>query len=121
VVSGKLNLGTDTAATLTLDGTLVTQDYSDAVTGTTTFHGHLIKQGAGTWRLDVALPDVTSITVLEGRLILSEAAAPDTIDVEDGASLTVDGPLGPGTTITVKAGGTLDGEGTIDGDVILLP
>src|SRR5690606_285076 len=53
IINGDLNLGTSSAATLTLDGA-GTQSFAAAVDRHTHFQGTLIKQGAGTWNLDQA-------------------------------------------------------------------
>ncbi|UGB37193.1 autotransporter-associated beta strand repeat-containing protein [Frateuria soli] len=52
-IQGNLAMGTNQGSFLTLDGGAGTvQRYSDAVTGTTTFGGLLIKKGGGSWVID---------------------------------------------------------------------
>ncbi|MDP9920741.1 outer membrane autotransporter protein [Variovorax boronicumulans] len=70
-LAGQLDIGASAASTLTLDG-VGTQDYSQAVTGATTFTGALVKNGSGNWALDRALTPV-SATVNAGTLALSGA------------------------------------------------
>ncbi|WP_253252537.1 autotransporter outer membrane beta-barrel domain-containing protein [Variovorax boronicumulans] len=70
-LAGHLDIGASAASTLTLDG-VGTQDYSQAVTGATTFTGALVKNGSGNWALDRALTPV-SATVNAGTLALSGA------------------------------------------------
>ena len=67
VINGILNLGTSTAATLTLDGA-GTQLYSTAVKGATTFSGALIKNGAGTWTLDESFTYTGGTAINAGTL-----------------------------------------------------
>ncbi|WP_370539512.1 autotransporter outer membrane beta-barrel domain-containing protein [Achromobacter sp. UMC46] len=71
-ILGDLNIGSNTSAILTLDGHAPNQLYSQAVTGSTTFAGELVKSGSGGWTLDRALAPV-SITVQGGSLALSGA------------------------------------------------
>lgn len=89
-IHGALKIGTNTQSTLALDGgTGTTQLYSNAVTGSTSFAGNLVKNGAGTWILDNnALQGVASTTINAGSL---------------GATQALAGP------VTVNLGGTLDG------------
>jgi len=97
-INGNLNMGTNSAATLTLDGSTGTTTFSTTVTGTTTFQGTLVKQGSGTWALDLGLGSVTSTQVNEGTLL-------------------VNGTLGG--DVFVNEGGTLGGSGPIAGDVLV--
>ncbi len=95
VVNNKLNLGTNTATVLRLDGT-GTQLYSTAVTGNTTFYGQLKKAGSGSWTLDQNLLNAASTEVQAGTLKVNSSLAGG---------------------VTVKNGGTLGGNGTIRGAV----
>lgn len=95
VVNDKLNLGTNTATVLRLDGTGM-QLYSAAVTGTTTFYGQLKKAGSGTWTLDQNLLNAASTEVQAGTLKVNSTL---------------------GGSLTVKSGATLGGNGTISGAV----
>ncbi|MBN9090041.1 MAG: autotransporter domain-containing protein [Reyranella sp.] len=94
-IQGNLYIGANGASTLTLDGTGA-QAYSQAVTGTTSFAGQLIKRGTGTWIIDTVV-SAGNTTVAAGGLI-------------------VNGRLGSG--ITVDSGGMLGGSGIITRDVI---
>ncbi len=52
-IQGDLDIGSNAESTLTFDGNAgTTQSYSNAVTGTTTFAGKLVKEGEGTWIID---------------------------------------------------------------------
>jgi fibronectin-binding autotransporter adhesin len=75
-ISGNLNTGTSTAATLTLTdpGSGGSQSYSGAVTGTTSFSGALVKEGSGTWTLDTALAP-GSVAINAGTLAVGHASA----------------------------------------------
>ncbi|HET7267680.1 MAG TPA: autotransporter domain-containing protein [Oleiagrimonas sp.] len=104
-IDGDLDIGTSSDALLTLKGGAgTTQNWSQAVTGSTTFAGSLTKSGAGTWVLDnAALADVTGTTQLQaGSLIVGGSSS-------DGGVL--------GGNVAVAAAATLGGHGTIDGDV----
>ncbi len=76
-ITGGLNVGTSTAATLTLtdDGTGGTQTYSGAVSGTTTFAGALTKAGSGTWTIDQTLGYTGGTTFAGGVLDVGSAGA----------------------------------------------
>ncbi|WP_447922042.1 autotransporter outer membrane beta-barrel domain-containing protein [Achromobacter aegrifaciens] len=71
-ILGDLNIGSNTAASLTLDGSAPDQLYSQAVVGSTTFAGELVKNGSGGWTLDRALAPV-STTIHGGTLALRGA------------------------------------------------
>ena len=75
-ITGNLNTGTSTAATLTLTdpGSGGSQAYSGAVTGTTSFSGGLVKEGSGTWALDTALAP-GAVAINAGTLSLGHANA----------------------------------------------
>jgi autotransporter-associated beta strand protein len=75
-ISGNLNTGTSTSATLTLTdpGSGGSQAYSGAVTGTTSFSGALVKEGSGTWTLDTALAP-GSVAINAGTLAVGHASA----------------------------------------------
>jgi len=95
IINGNLNMGSNTGTTLALDGA-GNQTYSAAVTGTTTFSGTLVKQGAGIWTLDQPITVSGDTTIRQGRLDVS-------------VSLT--------SNVTVDAGSTLGGDGIIYGNV----
>ena len=88
VVNGILNIGTSTAATLTLDGTGL-QLYSTAVTGATTFDGTLIKKGTGTWTLDESFTYTGGTTINGGTLQIGNGGTTGSIvgNVLDNGSL----------------------------------
>jgi fibronectin-binding autotransporter adhesin len=67
VINGFLNIGSSTAAMLTLDGS-GTQVYSTAVTNTMMFIGALIKNGIGTWTLDESFLYGGGTTIAAGTL-----------------------------------------------------
>ena len=97
-IHGDLKIGLNAQSTLTLDGNAgTTQLYSNAVTGTTTFGGSLVKSGGGTWIIDSrGLQDVVDTSVTVGSLQ---------------ATQTLSG------NVTVNASGTLDGVPGIAGDL----
>jgi hypothetical protein len=78
VINGFLNMGTSTAATLTLDGS-GTQLYSNAVTNTTIFNGALIKNGIGTWTLDESFIYGGGTTITAGTLQLGSGGTSGSI------------------------------------------
>jgi outer membrane autotransporter protein len=78
VINGFLNMGTSTAATLTLDGS-GTQLYSNAVTNTTIFNGALIKNGIGTWTLDESFIYGGGTTITAGTLQLGNGGTSGSI------------------------------------------
>jgi hypothetical protein len=96
-VNGDLNLGPSAASNLILDGS-GQQNFSQAVTGTTTNAGSLTKQGSGNWIVDVALNAPVSTKLLAGVLTVN-------------SSLT--SPL-----VTVQGSGLLKGSGLIIGNVV---
>jgi fibronectin-binding autotransporter adhesin len=108
VINGILNIGTNTAATLTLDGT-GTQLYSAAVTGATTFNGALIKNGTGTWTLDESLSYTGGTTINAGTLQIGNGGTSGGIagKVIDNAALVFDRSGG------VTFGGIISGTGTL--------
>src|SRR6202030_2833302 len=96
-INGNLNLGTNVASGLILDGS-GEQTFSQAVTGTATNAGSLIKQGSGNWVVDVAMNAPVSTTILAGVLTVN-------------SSLT-------SPVVTVQAGGLLKGSGVVIGNVV---
>src|SRR5699024_8639654 len=97
-IDGNLDIGTNTASTLTLNGGAgSSQLYSNAVTGTTTFNGTLIKNGSGTWVLD--RDDLSSVT----NTIINGGVLEPTV--------TLSGQVG------INAGGTLDGVPGVAGNL----
>ncbi|MFY9988855.1 MAG: autotransporter domain-containing protein [Chthoniobacterales bacterium] len=98
VINGSLNLGSDTSSKLILDGSGV-QTLTQAVTGTITDPGSLIKQGSGNWTIDEDLAAPISTDVNAGTLTVAQSA-----------TLT-------SSTVTIGSGGTLTGTGTISGNV----
>ncbi len=101
-IHGDLAMGTDKGSFFTLDGgTGTVQRYSDAVTGTTTFAGLLVKEGGGSWIIDNDdLDDVTHAEVRGGTLQVGDGEAtgqvgsatsgyygPVTIQIASGARL----------------------------------
>src|SRR5260370_10873212 len=91
VINGILNIGTSTAATLTLDGA-GTQLYSTAVTGATTLDGALIKKGTGTWTLDESFTYTGGTTINGGTLQIGNGGTSGSIagNVSDKGTLVFD-------------------------------
>jgi fibronectin-binding autotransporter adhesin len=87
-IVGNLDLGTDPGAHLILDGSGPAL-LSQAVTGTLTDGGSLVKQGTGTWTLDrdVNVPGSTNIS--EGTLVLAGQLTSPQVNVSEGAVLQV--------------------------------
>ena len=98
VINGSLDLGSDTSSKLILDGSGV-QTLTQAVTGTITDPGSLIKQGSGNWTIDEDLAAPISTDVNAGTLTVAQSA-----------TLT-------SSTVTIASGGILTGTGTISGNV----
>jgi hypothetical protein len=92
-INGGLNLGPSTGSTLILDGA-GTQNLSQAITGTITNSGSLTKQGSGTWIVDEALNAPVSTKVLAGILQVNQTLTSPVVTVEAGGTLT-----GPGTIV----------------------
>lgn len=105
VIQGDLDMGTNQGSFFTLDGGAGTvQRYSDAVTGTTTFTGLLIKAGDGSWIIDSDdLSNVAHAEVRGGTLQIGDGGAigqvgsatsgdysPVSIQIATGASLVFD-------------------------------
>ncbi|MBV9997608.1 MAG: autotransporter-associated beta strand repeat-containing protein, partial [Verrucomicrobia bacterium] len=67
-ISGNLSLGTAPASALILDGS-GSQALSQAVTGTITNYGSVIKQGSGTWVIDESLGAYAGGTFLNGGIL----------------------------------------------------
>jgi autotransporter-associated beta strand protein len=96
-INGNLNLGTSAASNLILDGS-GQQNFSQAVSGTTTNAGTLTKQGSGNWTVDVAMSAPVSTNILAGVLTVNQ---------------TLKSPL-----VTIQAGGVLKGSSFIIGNVV---
>jgi autotransporter-associated beta strand protein len=135
-IAGDLNLGTNAGTTLTLDGA-GSQLLSQAVTGTITNAGSVIKQGAGTWIIDSSLGNYGGgTTILAGTLQLGNGGTVGTINgnVADSGILAFDHSdvltfagaisgtggvtqIGTGTTIlsgdNIYSGGTTISAGTL--------
>lgn len=108
-INGGLNVGTSTAATLTLtdDGTGGNQAYSSAVPGTTAFSGALVKSGPGTWTLTQAFSPVGGTTVSAGALAIGSGGslnAPGALVTVDGANAAAE------ATLSVGAGGSVSAD-----------
>jgi fibronectin-binding autotransporter adhesin len=88
-IDGDLSMANVVGSKLTLDGT-GGQVYSQAVTGTTTFSGDLVKQGTGTWTLDKSLA-ARSVAINEGTLAAGAAnVLPNTAGVTVTAAAELD-------------------------------
>jgi autotransporter-associated beta strand protein len=117
-IHGALKIGANTQSTLTLDGNTSTpQLYSDAVTGTTTFGGVLVKNGAGTWIIDDSdLQDVVDTSINAGSLRATQALSGD---VTVNASGNLDGV--PGVAGNLSNGGNVavhGGDTTVGGNYV---
>src|SRR5271165_2691134 len=108
VITGILNIGTSTTATLTLDGTS-TQLYSTAVTGATTFNGALIKNGSGTWRLDQSFTYTGGTTINAGTLQIGNGGTAGSIT----GNVTDDNTLAFDRSDSVTFGGVVSGAGAL--------
>src|SRR5262249_7104302 len=88
VIHGFLNIGTSTAATLTLDCSGA-KLYSAAVPHTTILNGALIKKGIGTWTLDESFTYSGGTTITAGTLQLGNGGTSGSIagDVVDNGAL----------------------------------
>ncbi|HEX7348789.1 MAG TPA: autotransporter-associated beta strand repeat-containing protein [Rhodanobacteraceae bacterium] len=116
-IAGDLDIGTNSASTLTLDGTNTTpQLYSDAVTGTTTFAGGLIKNGSGTWVIDKDLSSVGNTTINAGILQVGNndgmAGALGNGNIADNAALVFDLSSSPNYSGVISGTGTLAQQGS---------
>jgi fibronectin-binding autotransporter adhesin len=117
-IQGNLSLGTNPQATLTLNGdNALPQSYSDAVSGTTTFAGALIKEGTGSWNIDTGdLSGVIETDVNNGALHSNTVLAGM---VNVAAQGTLDG--GPGVSGTLSNAGKVavhDGDSAIGGNYV---
>lgn len=98
-ITGELFIGHNSLSTLTLTGS-GEQLYSEAVNGSTSFVSSLAKKGTGAWILDRDI-ETETVRVEAGALI---------VGVQDAGSLTGD--------VTVDAGATVGGSGTLHGDLV---
>jgi len=85
-INGNLNLGSDAASSLVLDGS-GQEAIGQAVTGSITNSGSLTKQGTGTWTLDEGLNAPVSTSVLAGALVVDSTLTTPVVNVQAGASL----------------------------------
>jgi fibronectin-binding autotransporter adhesin len=118
-IDGDLTMANVVGSKLTLDGA-GGQVYSEAVTGTTTFSGDLVKQGTGTWTLDKSLA-ARSVAINDGMLAAGASnVLPDTagVTVAAGAKLDLGGfnqsigsLAGAGNVILGSAALTVTGSG----------
>jgi autotransporter-associated beta strand protein len=108
VINGFLNIGSSTAAMLTLDGS-GTQVYSTAVTNTTMFSGALIKNGIGTWTLDESFLYGGGTTIAAGTLQLGNGGTSGSIvgNVFDNGTLVFN------RSDAVTFPGVISGTGTV--------
>ena len=130
VIKGPLDIGGAQSSTLTLDGQ-GTASWSTAVTGTTSFGGSLIKQGAGTWKIDSSLGNPTSALITAGTLQaeITNALGAGEVTLTNSATLslatnlivssllwnsTATVALNPNTYLTSTGVVTLTGAGTND-------
>jgi fibronectin-binding autotransporter adhesin len=117
-IQGDLNVGLNAQSSLTLDGNAGTaQSYSNAVTGTTTFGGILVKHGGGTWVIDNGdLQGVVDTSVNAGSL---QAAQTLSGNVTVNASGNLDGV--PGVAGNLSNAGKVavhGGDSAVDGNYV---
>jgi len=83
-IQGDLEIGSNSDSSLVLNGgTGTTQSYSQAVTGTTTFAGSLVKKGDGTWVIDNDELTTSPIIILGGTLQIGDGATKGSIGQYD--------------------------------------
>ncbi|WP_170157520.1 autotransporter domain-containing protein [Roseimicrobium gellanilyticum] len=120
-LNGNLNMGTSLGASLVLTGTSTdTQDYSAAVTGTTSLSGALTVVG-GTWTLDEVLSHTGGTTVSGGALLVEVTLGAGDFAVKTGGTLGGSGTVGGSVTVTdgILAPGSSPGKLTIGGGLSL--
>jgi outer membrane autotransporter protein len=111
-INGNLNLGTNSASGLVLDGS-GKETLSQAVTGTITDPGSLTKQGNGTWIIDENLSAPVSTDVSAGTLTVNATLTSPTVTIGSGGTLTDTGTIAGNVTNA----GLLTDTGTISGNV----
>ncbi|WP_277558673.1 autotransporter outer membrane beta-barrel domain-containing protein [Ereboglobus sp. PH5-10] len=119
-LAGNLGIaGTNSQLTLISNDTLNAQRHADAVTGSTEFTGTLVKQGAGTWIIDIdpgAGMEQAATLVQSGTLVVDwdahqlNAANNAEIGIDAGATLQVSTTSSATTTLT----NPLAGAGYVD-------
>jgi uncharacterized protein with beta-barrel porin domain len=114
-IAGDLDIGANTASTLTLGGSNTTaQLYSDAVTGTTTFAGALTKAGTGTWVIDSDdLSTVSGTTISAGTLQIGNGGAMGSVgnaDIVDNGALVFE------RNNALTFAGAISGNGSVQQD-----
>ncbi|KRE84819.1 hypothetical protein ASG75_13125 [Rhodanobacter sp. Soil772] len=115
-IQGNLSVGTNPQATLTLNGdNTLPQSYSNAVSGTTTFAGTLIKEGTGSWNIDTS--DLSGVieTDVNNGVLRSTNVLTGTVNVAGQG--TLDG--GPGVSGTLFNAGKVtvhDGDSAVGGN-----
>ena len=102
-IVGNLNLGTNAGTNLILDGS-GTALLSQAVTGTLTNGGSLVKQGTGIWTLDRAVSAPVSTNITTGMLVLAGQLTSPQVIVSNGATLQ----FGNGGTAGSLVGNVVD-------------
>jgi fibronectin-binding autotransporter adhesin len=85
-ITGNLVLGANPNSTLILDGA-GQQLLSQAVAGTLTNNGTLVKQGSGTWTIDRALDAPVGTDILAGTLAVDAVLTTPLVNVTPGATL----------------------------------
>ena len=119
---GDLSIGNNAGSKLILSGE-GSQLYSDAVSGSTSFNGFLIKQGGGLWNLNSNIAHHGATLVEEGILAVNGSIANSAVTVRSGATLGGNGSVG---ATRIESGGTLApgnsiGVLTVNGDLTLNP
>lgn len=119
---GDLNIGNHLDSRLILSGE-GDQRYSDAVDGSTTFDGALVKQGAGRWDLDRSITHHGATLVENGTLAVNGSIANSSVTVRSGATLSGNGSVGATQVESgaVLAPGNSIGTLTVNGDLVLAP
>lgn len=109
--TGGVTLGT---ATLTVGGTP-----SFTFDGTISETGNLVKQGAGAMTLSAAQTYTGSTTITGGTLVANGDLATSGVTVNSGATFNLESTLTTaGADVTIDAGGTMFGTGTIADDLV---
>lgn len=119
---GDLNIGSNAGSKLILSGE-GSQLYSDAVSGSTSFNGSLVKQGGGLWNLNSNIAHHGATLVEGGTLAVNGSIASSAVTVRSGATLGGNGSVG---ATHIESGGTLApgnsiGVLTVNGDLVLDP
>jgi hypothetical protein len=128
-INGNLDLGSNAGSTLIFDGA-GTQIFSQAVSGTVSNGGSLIKQGSGTWIIDTVLNAPIATKILDGILEVNGSLRSSNVTIQPGATLKGVGnvvgnifnfgTLSPGTspgTLTINGNFTQGPNGVLNAQI----